>query len=149
MVSPETPSASISAQRPVAAVIAVVERQGHLLLVRRGNAPDVGRWGFPGGKIEFGETVFEAVVRELREETGVRGQALYTMDSVDVLVPGKGRLARHHYVLIAVKCRWLSGEPVAADDALEARWFTPMELGSGQWDLSDRVMDISRQALQP
>ncbi|MEN7538812.1 NUDIX domain-containing protein, partial [Aurantiacibacter flavus] len=56
-------------QRPIAATIAVVLREGQVLLVRRANPPDAGRWGFPGGKIETGETIEQAAIRELYEET--------------------------------------------------------------------------------
>ncbi len=60
---------------PVPAVIAVVVHDGQALLVRRANPPDAGLWGFPGGKIEFGETVKAAATRELLEETGIHGEA--------------------------------------------------------------------------
>ena len=56
---------------PVPGVLAVVARGRQVLLVRRAKNPDVGKWGFPGGRIELGETAAEAAVRELREETGV------------------------------------------------------------------------------
>ena len=112
--------------RPIAAAIAVVLRGERLLLVRRGNKPDAGRWGFPGGKIEAGETIMAAALRELGEETGVAAEAIEVLTAVDVIRrDGDGRL--HHYVLIAVLCRWIRGEGVAADDAEEAAWF---ELGA-------------------
>src|SRR5919107_68340 len=114
---------------PVPAVIAVVIHEDRALLVRRANPPDAGLWGFPGGKIEFGETVREAATRELLEETGVRAEAQDIITTLDILVrdPSSGAM-QQHFILIAVHCRWISGEPVAGDDALEAGWFAIAEL---------------------
>ncbi|WP_414471929.1 NUDIX hydrolase [Microvirga sp. M2] len=70
---------------PVPAVIAVVVHEGRALLVRRANPPDAGLWGFPGGKIDFGETVADAAIRELREETGIAAEAQELITALDVL----------------------------------------------------------------
>lgn len=131
---------------PVPAVIAVVVHEGRALLVRRANPPDAGRWGFPGGKIDFGETVADAAIRELREETGIAGEAQEVMTTLDVLVPGDDGSIRQHYVLIAVRCRWLSGTPLAGDDALDARWFFLSELDPATLPMSADVDVIARQA---
>jgi 8-oxo-dGTP diphosphatase len=110
--------------RPIAAAIAVVLRGDRLLLVRRRHRPDMGRWGFPGGKIEAGETIVAAALRELGEETGVAAEAVEVLTAVDVIrSDGAGNGRFHHYVLIAVLCRWTEGEGAAADDAEEAAWF--------------------------
>ena len=69
-------------QRPIPATIAAVIRDGQVLLVRRANPPDQGRWAFPGGKIELGERIEDA--RELFEETGVTAEPLTVFDAVDV-----------------------------------------------------------------
>ncbi len=106
---------------PIAAVIAVVLRGERLLLVRRGNRPDAGRWGFPGGKIEPGETVIAAALRELGEETGVAAEPVEVLTAVDVIRRIGETL--HHYVLVAVLCRWTAGEGAAASDAEELGWF--------------------------
>lgn len=113
---------------PIPAVLAVVERDGNVLLVRRANPPDQGRWGFPGGRMEMGETHLEAALRELGEETGITADAPRLITVLDFIEhDGAGTLA-HHFAMIAVLCRWRSGEAVAADDALEARWFSPTEI---------------------
>jgi 8-oxo-dGTP diphosphatase len=114
--------------RPVAAVLAVTVRDQRVLLVRRANPPDQGKWGFPGGRVELGETVNAAALRELAEETGVTGEALDVLTVLDVIDRDDAGALRFHYVLIAVWCRWTRGEPVAADDALAAAWFTLAEL---------------------
>ena len=110
-----------TARLPVAAAIAVVVRGDRLLLVRRSHRPDAGRWGFPGGKIEPGETVVAAALRELGEETGVAADPVEVLTAVDVIRRDGDTL--HHYVLVAVLCRWRGGEGVPASDAHEAAWF--------------------------
>lgn len=103
--------------RPVVAALAVLLADGQVLLVRRANPPDQGKWGFPGGKIERGETVAAAALRELAEETGLAARAHEPFAVLDVIGDD------HHYVLIAVLCRGALALPVAGDDALDARWF--------------------------
>jgi 8-oxo-dGTP diphosphatase len=109
------------ARLPIAAAIAVVVRGGRLLLVRRSHKPDAGRWGFPGGKIEPGETVMAAALRELAEETGVAADAVEVLTALDLIRRDGATL--HHYVLVAVLCRWRHGEGVAASDAHDVAWF--------------------------
>lgn len=133
--------------RPIAAVLAVVLRGEEFLLVRRANPPDQGLWGFPGGKIEAGEGLLQAALRELEEETGVKAQAataFAALDSIDARPKHEGG---YHYVLVGVLCRWLSGEGVAADDALEARWFDLPTLLADKASASADVDTLARQAL--
>jgi 8-oxo-dGTP diphosphatase len=131
---------------PVPAVIAVVVHEGRTLLVRRANPPDAGLWGFPGGRIEHGETVHAAAMRELAEETSVRAEAQDVITTLDILDRSDEGTLRHHFVLIAVRCRWLSGVPTAGDDALEARWFRIEDLHPGRIDMSADVGVIARRA---
>ena len=131
---------------PVPAVIAVVIHDGQALLVRRANPPDAGLWGFPGGKIEFGETVKAAAMRELLEETGIHGEAGEILTSLDILVRNSSGEVQQHYILIAVQCRWISGLPLAGDDALEARWFSVADLDPDKLPMSADVDVIARRA---
>lgn len=133
-------------ERPVVATIAVVERNGAVLLVQRANPPEKGRWGFPGGKMELGETVAEAAVRELAEETGIRADAAETLTTVDVLSRDDTGTLHAHFVLIAVLCHYVSGEPAAADDALDARWFPFADLADDDPRLSRHVARVARLA---
>jgi mutator protein MutT len=132
--------------RPVAATIAVVIRDGDVLLVRRANPPDAGKWGFPGGKIDLGETIEAAAVRELLEETGVCATAHRVFTAVNAFDHDAAQGLRHHHVLVAVLCRWVSGEPVAADDALEARWVQLEALDKRHLALSLNVAEVAHQA---
>lgn len=132
---------------PVAGVLAVVPRNGQVLLVRRAKPPDRGMWGFPGGRIEPGETAAEAAMRELREETGVGASAGNVLTAIDVVDRSEDGELRHHFVLVAVRCRWVSGEGRAADDALEARWFTLEEIRAMRDAASEQVESVARLAL--
>jgi 8-oxo-dGTP diphosphatase len=134
------------APSPAPAVIAVVIENGRALLVRRANPPDAGLWGYPGGKIEYGETVSEAAIRELREETGVEAQALDIITTLDIVVRAEDGAITQHYILIAVLCRWLSGEPVAADDALDAGWFALDDIQPERLPMSADVDVIAKRA---
>lgn len=134
--------------RPVAATIAAVVHEDRILLVRRANPPDAGCWGFPGGKIETGETIEFAAVRELLEETGVHGEAIQVFAAVDAFDRSKTGKLRQHFVLIVVLCKWMSGEPVAGDDALEAKWFYLDELDDADLALSLDVVKVARQAME-
>ncbi|HEX6993233.1 MAG TPA: NUDIX hydrolase [Gammaproteobacteria bacterium] len=132
---------------PVPAVLAVVVRNGRVLLVRRAKSPDRGLWGFPGGRIEPGETWAAAAMRELREETGVRAEAGDVLTAIDVIDRADDGTLRHHFVLVAVACRWQAGEGHAADDALEARWFTLDEVRALGPGASDQVESLARLAM--
>ncbi len=141
-----TDRAFLPSPSPVPAVIAVVIHEGRALLVRRANPPDAGLWGFPGGKIEYGETVEAATLRELFEETGVRAEAREVITTLDILIRSDDGELQQHYILIAVGCRWLSGHPQAGDDALEASWFPVADLRPDRLPMSADVDTIARRA---
>ena len=130
--------------RPVPATIGVVFREGRVLLVRRANPPDAGKWGFPGGKIEWGETIEAAAVREIAEETGVQTVARRVFTAVDCFDRRESNRLHQHYILLAVLCDWVSGEPLGADDALEARWFSAADIAREDLALSLNVPEVIR-----
>jgi 8-oxo-dGTP diphosphatase len=114
--------------RPIVGVLAVVLRGDRVLVVRRANPPMSGRWGFPGGVLELGETVAQGAMRELLEETGVTAEAAGRLTVIDTIDrDGEGRV-RYHYTLVAVVGHWQSGEGVAGDDADEIAWLTRTEI---------------------
>lgn len=130
-----------SALTPVPAVGVVCLRGDEVLLVRRGKPPRLGEWSLPGGRIEPGERAADAALRELKEETGVEARLLGLIDVVDGVFPEAGR----HYVLIDYLAEWLSGEPVAGDDAAEAK-FMPLQAAIDAVDWSETRRIIARAA---
>lgn len=104
--------------RPEVCVGAVVVDDGRLLLIRRGRGAAQGDWSIPGGRVEPGETLAEAVVRELAEETGLEGVCGAFIGWVERLGPD------HHYVILDFEVEVLDSDatPAAGDDAVEARW---------------------------
>ncbi|RQV22343.1 NUDIX domain-containing protein [Burkholderia cenocepacia] len=134
--------------RPVPAVIGIVLRERDVLLVRRANPPDAGCWGFPGGKIESGEPLADAVVREIAEETMIDVEALDAFTALDAFDYDAHGAVRQHFVMIAVLCRWLRGTPAAGDDALDARWFGIDELDRDDLPMSAGVRDVARRAMK-
>lgn len=111
------------ADRPEVCVGAVAVRGNDLLMVRRGHGPGAGRWSVPGGRVEAGETLAEAVVRETAEETGVAvvcGPMLGWVELVD---------DDHHFVILDFEVVVMGAdEPVAGTDATEARWVPVWEV---------------------
>ena len=118
-------------ERPIVGVLAVVLRGRRALVVRRAHPPLAGRWGFPGGVLELGETVAEGAMRELLEETGVVAEpagVLTVIDTIDCDPEGR---VRYHYALIAVRGTWQTGEGIAGDDADEVAWLSHAEILEG------------------
>ena len=107
--------------QPTLGVLAVALRGPSVLLVKRANPPDQGLWGYPGGKVELGETVAEAAMRELREETGLIGTPGPVLGTKDILHHAADGSLEYHYFLVAVLCEDARGQAVAADDAADER----------------------------
>ncbi len=125
---------------PVPAVGIVCLRGDEVLLIRRGTPPRIGEWSLPGGRIEPGEAVRAAAIRELREETGVEARLIGLIDVVDGVFPDLDR----HYVLIDFAAEWLGGEPVAGDDAAEAGFFPVAEaLTRVGWSETRRIIEAA------
>lgn len=127
---------------PVPTVGVVCLRGAEVLLIKRGQPPRLNQWSLPGGRLEWGETLEVAALRELKEETGVDAELLGLIDVVDGVFPARpgGEITRH-YVLIDYAARWTGGEPVAGDDAAEARFVSYDEaMALVEWDETRRVI---------
>jgi mutator protein MutT len=115
---------------PILGVGAVVIDGDRVLLIKRGRAPLLGEWSIPGGAVELGETVREAVVREVLEETGVAVEVAELLGVFDRVVRDDRGKLRYHYILIDFLCRRVSGEAKASGDAADARWFSIEEVNT-------------------
>jgi len=126
---------------PIIGVGAVIIDGGRVLLVRRESEPLKGEWSIPGGMLELGEKLRDAVQREVQEETGLAiepGEVLGVFDSI--FTDNEGR-TEYHYVLIDYLCRPISGKAKAGTDVSEVRWAGEAELaGMGLRDLTEQVI---------
>ena len=116
-------------QRPILAASTAVFRDGRVLLVRRAREPMLGRYSLPGGVVEVGETLREAALRELREETGVEADIVAFLDHVEPIAR-EGERVRAHFVIAAFVARWRDGEPSPSDEVSETRWVSPADVDS-------------------
>jgi 8-oxo-dGTP diphosphatase len=99
-----------------------------VLLIRRGTAPLLGEWSLPGGVLECGESLRDAVVREAVEETGLVVETAEMLGVYERVIRGDEGRVRYHYVLIDFLCRLVGGDLKAGSDAADVRWFTREEL---------------------
>ena len=129
---------------------AVVFRGDDVLIIKRGKPPFMGQWSIPGGGLEYGEKVTDAVLREVREETGLEVKLIGLLDVFDA-IPDQGQRPdqnqqendfAQHTVIIDYVAEWVAGEPVAGDDAAEAEFVSMAEA------ISRLSWDVTRQALR-
>lgn len=108
--------------QPVVGVGAIIVYDGKILLEKRKGEPGKGKWSVPGGIVELGETVEEAVIREVKEETGLDVAEPELIDVVDNIVRDEKGEIKWHFVILDFFVKVKGGELRAADDAEEIRW---------------------------
>jgi 8-oxo-dGTP diphosphatase len=114
--------------RPFLAVSAAIFRDGKVLVVRRARKPALNLYTMPGGVVEAGETLTEAVAREVREETALQIEVLTLAGHREaVMRDAQGRVERH-FVIMCFAARWVSGEPMLNEELDDARWVDPAEI---------------------
>ncbi len=131
---PTTTPITVSRRYPGAPLVgvgvAIYNAQGQVLLVQSGKAPRAGKWGLPGGLIDLGETLVDAAVREVTEETGVSiaiGDLVTTFEPIFRDAEGK---IEYHYVVLEYWAHYLGGEPCAQDDVVATAWVESADLAS-------------------
>jgi ADP-ribose pyrophosphatase YjhB (NUDIX family) len=132
--------------RPLVGVGAVVFRGDHVLLVRRGTEPSLGKWSIPGGLVEVGESVESAVRREVMEEAGLEVEVVDLVAVLDRVIRDDAGAVEYHYILMDFLCHALEGDPVAGDDALDCR-FIPID-GLGAYPLTRGTETLVRRVHQ-
>ena len=134
-------------ERPIVGCLAVVRRQGRVLLAERSVPPGVGRWGFPGGMQELGETVYACAQRELREETGIAADPVATLNVIDRVGHDEAGKVKTHFTLVAVLLDWRSGEGEPIEDATTLAWLTPGEARGRGLELFPHALELIETAL--
>jgi 8-oxo-dGTP diphosphatase len=117
-------------ERPYLAVSAAIFRDGKVLIVRRARPPAHGLYTLPGGVVEVGERLREALVREVREETALMIEPVALAGEREVIVRDAAGKVERHFVILAFAARWISGEVALNEELAEARWLRPHELGA-------------------
>ena len=114
--------------RPYLAVSAAIFRDGRVLIVRRARPPAHGLYTLPGGGVELGETLEQAVIREVREETALEIAPLELVGFRQAIArDAVGRVERH-FVILPFAARWVQGEILLNEELAEARWLSPAGL---------------------
>jgi ADP-ribose pyrophosphatase YjhB (NUDIX family) len=137
--------------RPIVAALAVVLRpigqESRALIVQRAQQPNQGRWGFTGGVVELGETVREGAMRELAEETGIIAEPADILNVHDAIQRDAEGRVQFHYVLIAVRGIWRSGEGAPADDAAATAWASRADIEAGRYPTFPTLLPLFDLAL--
>jgi ADP-ribose pyrophosphatase YjhB (NUDIX family) len=122
------PDARSYPERPYLAASAAIVRDGKVLVVRRARAPAHGLFTLPGGVVEIGETLTEAVAREVREETGMAIEPVALAGFRETIVRDADSRVERHFIILCFASRWRAGEPVLNEELSEAHWLDPAEL---------------------
>jgi 8-oxo-dGTP diphosphatase len=116
--------------RPYLAVSAAIIRDGRVLVTQRARGPALGVWTMPGGVVEAGETLAEALKREILEETQITIEPVALAGHREVVVRDVAGKVSRHFVIMCFASRWIAGEPKLNEELSDARWLRPAELSS-------------------
>lgn len=117
--------------RPFLAVSAAIIRDGKVLIIRRASGLATGIYTLPGGVVEAGETLTEAVIREVREETSLQIEPVALAGYREMILRDEDARVSRHFVIVCFAARWLGGQPTPdRSEISEAAWRHPAELAS-------------------
>ena len=135
-------------QHPLVGVGAVIfdEDRRRVLLVKRGREPAKGRWSIPGGLVDVGEALEEALEREVVEETGLEIEVGPLVEVLDRIIYDEDLRVQYHYVLVDFLCTAKPDEPREASDAEEVRWFRLEELEG--LEMTGSTLEVIAKALE-
>jgi len=129
------------------AVGVIVRRGGQVLLVQRGKPPSEGRWSLPGGMVHLGESLRDAVEREVSEECGLEIAVGEVVEVFEPIIHDEAGRVRYHYVVVDFLAEYVGGELTVASDITDARWVTPDELD--RFDVTPAAAELIRKVLSP
>lgn len=122
-------------------------RRGPILIVERGGEPLKGYWSLPGGLVETGERLEDAVRREILEETGLRVEPVRRFDIFERIMLDSAGKAEYHYLLVDYVCKVVGGELRAGDDVSRAEWVRRKELGV--YRMTEGTREVIERAYSP
>ncbi len=124
---------------------AIIADGGRVLLIERGQEPLRGTWSLPGGAVETGERLEDALRREVREETGLDVEPVSLVEIFERIMPDQDGRTEYHYVLMDYLCRVTGGRLEAGTDAAQVRWVAPDELAS--YAITEGTLQVIGKAL--
>lgn len=133
-------------EQPLVGVGAIIIEGDRVLLVKRGHAPLLGEWSIPGGVLEVGETLREAAVREVLEETELTVETAELLGVYDRILRDADERTLYHYVLIDFLCCRIAGEAKPSGDAQDVGWFTYPE--AQELSLAEDTLDVIRKGFE-
>jgi 8-oxo-dGTP diphosphatase len=139
-------SGRVYPERPIVSVGAVILDDERVLLVKRGQAPLKGQWSLPGGVVEAGETLHDALLREVREETGLAVDVGPVVEVLDRITRDADGRVEYHYVIIDYLCRVAGGTLACATDADDARWIARADVGG--YEVTTKVREVIERAFE-
>jgi len=132
-------------ERPIVGVGAVIFDRARVLLIRRAHEPLKGEWSLPGGAVDVGESLRAAVVREVREETGLDVEVDRLIEVVERITRDDAGRVQYHFVIADYLCRPTGGRLASNSDAEAAEWADLDDLG--RFHLTESALSVIRQAI--